>query len=80
MIPSYRTSEIYFPRVEQPQALVGFVEHFHAGIAARKRTIMDGGRAMRIIRMLTGAQNALDSSLKTTAELRSPRKLAALPS
>jgi len=73
-MPPHRIDEIYFPRVEQPEPLSGLIEHSHAVIAARERSIMDGGRDVRIVRMLTGAQHPLDQGLKTSADLRSPDK------
>ena len=51
------------------------VEHFHAVISGREQSIMDGSRGLRIVRMLTAAQEALDRSLKTTADLRGLRDL-----
>jgi len=71
LMPTYRIGDIYSPRVEQPEPLAELVEHFRAVIAGREESIMDGGRGLRVVRMLTAAQDALDHSLKTTADLRS---------
>jgi predicted dehydrogenase len=59
----YRIGDIYSPRVPNREALTGLVDEFARAIAGDKRSIVDGQRGLRVVRMLERAQTALDNSL-----------------
>ena len=70
IMPSYRIGDIYSPRVSDCEPLAKVVAHFGNVIAGREPSIMDGRKGLRIVHMLEQAQSSLDSSLRTTSELR----------
>jgi predicted dehydrogenase len=71
LLPSYRIGDIHSPRIDlQAEPLAGVVEHFRRVIAGEEEPIIDGRRGLRVLRMLEGAQCALDRSLAKTSRLR----------
>ncbi|WP_085444607.1 Gfo/Idh/MocA family protein [Magnetofaba australis] len=63
----YRIGDISVPRVPTGEALAGVAAHFAAVIDGREESIMDGRRAVRIIRILERAQALLDENRRQIA-------------
>ncbi len=72
----YRIGDIYSPRIKQAEALSGLVEEVYRAITGDRRSIIDGQRGLRVVRMLETAQAALDRSL---AAMQAAVGRAALP-
>ena len=70
IIPEYRIGDIYSPRVPQREALAGVVEHFGNVIGRKEPSIMDGERALKVVRILEQAQQRLEASLAAVAARR----------
>jgi predicted dehydrogenase len=70
IIPEYRIGDIYSPRVPQREALAGVVDHFGNVISKREDSIMDGERALKVVRILEQAQKQLEASLADVAARR----------
>jgi len=63
IVPGYRIGDITSPRIPNKEALVGVLNHFAGVIAGKEASIMDGRRALRIVRTLEAAQKVLDVEL-----------------
>jgi len=63
IVPGYRIGDITSPRIPNKEALVGVLNHFAGVIAGKEASIMDGRRALRIVRTLEMAQKVLDVEL-----------------
>ena len=70
IIPEYRIGDIYSPRVPQREALAGVVEHFGNVIGRKEPSIMDGERALKVVRILEQAQQRLEASLAAVTARR----------
>jgi predicted dehydrogenase len=70
IMPEYRIGDIYSPRVPQHEALAGVVEHFGNVICKKEPSIMDGERALKVVRILEQAQQRLEASLSAVAARR----------
>jgi predicted dehydrogenase len=63
IIPDYRIGDIYSPRVPIREALCGVADHFIKVIRGEERSIMDGERGLRVVRLLETAQEVLSRNL-----------------
>jgi predicted dehydrogenase len=70
IVPDYRVGDIYSPRVSRTEALAGVVGHFASVIRGERESIMDGGRGLKVVRVLEGAQRLLDRNLANIAASR----------
>ncbi len=58
----YRVGDIHSPRVDNVEALYNLAEHFVSCIKHKKQPITDGISGLRIVKLLTAAQQSLDSN------------------
>lgn len=63
LVPSYRTGDVFSPRVGSHEPLAAVVEHFRRVIAGEEVSLLDGRHGLRIVRLLEQAQVALDARL-----------------
>jgi predicted dehydrogenase len=70
IIPDYRIGDIYSPRVPRNEALGGVVDHFAKVVAGEERSMMDGERGLRVVKILEESQRLLDRNLREVANLR----------
>jgi predicted dehydrogenase len=65
LLVSYRSGDMWAPRVDQTEALKHLVDHFIECVSDGTRPINDGAAGLRVVRMLQAA----DRSLKKKGEL-----------
>jgi predicted dehydrogenase len=70
IVPGYRIGDIHSPRVPIKEALAGVADHFIKVIRGEARSIMDGSKGLRVVRVLEAAQHQLDKSLTHIAAQR----------
>lgn len=58
----YRVGDIHSPRVDHVEALYKMAEHFVTCIIEEKTPITDGNAGLRIVKLLTAAQESLDTN------------------
>jgi predicted dehydrogenase len=63
VMPGYRIGDVYAPRMSGREALQGVADHFAAVIAGVETSVMDGGKGVRMLKILEAAQQKLDISL-----------------
>jgi predicted dehydrogenase len=68
----YRVGDIYSPRIQQGEALVGLVQETYRAITGERSSVIDGRHALRVVRMLESAQSALDASLAASRKAMGP--------
>jgi predicted dehydrogenase len=73
VIPDYRIGDVLSPRVPRHEALAGVVDHFANVIQGKERSIMDGRRGLKVVRVLADAQRSLDQHLREMQALRKGR-------
>ena len=77
IVPQYRIGDIHSPRVPISEALAGVAEHFVKVIHGETRSIMDGNKGLRVVRLLEMAQHQLDKNLAHIATQRAAVSVAA---
>jgi len=70
IVPDYRVGDIYSPRIPRTEALAGVVAHFAKVIKGEEKSIMDGTRGLKVVRVLEQAQSILDKNLAALTALR----------
>jgi predicted dehydrogenase len=59
LLVSYRSGDMWAPRVDQTEALKAESEHFVECVANRRRPINDGVAGLRVVRLLEAAEQSL---------------------
>jgi predicted dehydrogenase len=59
VLVSYRTGDMYAPKLDRREALAGVVEEFGAAIAARRAALTGAAAGTRVVRMLEAAERSL---------------------
>jgi predicted dehydrogenase len=59
LLVSYRSGDMWAPRVEQTEALKAEVNHFVDCINANRAPINDGVAGLRVVRLLEAAEKSL---------------------
>lgn len=70
ILPEYRIGDIYSPLISRKEALRGVAEHFIQVIRGEAKSIMDGQRGLRVVKILEAAQTELDRNLQLVASKR----------
>jgi predicted dehydrogenase len=65
LLVSYRSGDMWAPRIEQVEALQGEAAYFVDCILNDKKPLNDGAAGLRVVRMLEAA----DESLKTKGQI-----------
>jgi predicted dehydrogenase len=61
LLVSYRSGDMWAPRVEQTEALAAETKYFAECISENKRPFNDGQAGLRIVRLLEAAETSLKS-------------------
>jgi predicted dehydrogenase len=59
VLVSYRTGDMYAPRLERQEALAGIAREFVAAASERRAPLTDGQAGVRVVRMLEAAEQSL---------------------
>jgi len=60
LLVSYRSGDMWAPKVEQTEALKAEVNHFMDCITANRAPINDGHAGLRVVRLLEAAEKSLN--------------------
>lgn len=63
ILPGYRIGDVHAPRLTGGEPLAAVVEHFRRVILGEEKSLMDGRKGLRVVRVLEWAQRALDATL-----------------
>lgn len=70
IIPEYRIGDIFSPRIPNKEALQNVVEHFARVIQKKDKSLMDGHEGLRVVKMLSMAQAALEQNFMKVKQKR----------
>ena len=70
IIPDYRIGDIHSPKVSRKEALAGVAEHFVQVVRGETRSVMDGDKGLKVVRILEQAQNQLERNMGAVSAAR----------
>jgi len=62
LLVSYRSGDMWAPRIDNKEALLLVVQEFAAAIAEKRAPLTDGNAGLRVVRILEGAQKSIDKN------------------
>ncbi|MBL0691602.1 MAG: Gfo/Idh/MocA family oxidoreductase [SAR324 cluster bacterium] len=66
IMPRYSTGDVLSPKIDLEGALVGVTHHFADVIMGREKSLMDGVKGLRILKILEIAEQKINNNLKNT--------------
>ncbi len=69
IMPDYRIGDMWSPRLSKAEGLAKVITHFAKVIKGEEKSIMDGQKGVKIVRMLEEAQKSLEENFKQLSKV-----------